>query len=185
MRNSLGSMAPTSQANVAPFIVSILALLFTTFSFWWMNWRRGTLRVTSPATYAAFVSPEKLLVEFPFVLYNTGAIPIVVDDLRLQLPDLSGPPLGFNATVDKIGTDQERAFAIAFAVHGREAKTVICEFQRNPGVAQFRKGDYRIVLEARLDGQTIWTTLHSFPLRITEQALKTIHHGLIVHDNPL
>jgi len=177
-------MALDSQTTVTPFVVSILALLFTTFSFWWMNWRRGTIRVTSPATYAAFVSPDKLLIEFPFVFFNTGAVPIVIDDLRLQLTDTPGPPLSFNATVDKIGTDQERAFAIAFAVHAREAKTVICEFQRNPGQAQLGKGDHRVVLEARLDGHTIWTTLHAFPLRITDQALKTLHDGLIVHENP-
>jgi hypothetical protein len=33
-------------------IISIAALAFTVFSFWWMNWRKGKLIVGPPRTFA-------------------------------------------------------------------------------------------------------------------------------------
>ena len=74
--------------NYSALIISTLALLFTIFSFWWMNWRTGILRVGTPRSYAAFGSVEnKMVLEFPFVFFNDGPIPIIVQNLRLVFHD--------------------------------------------------------------------------------------------------
>lgn len=54
----------------ASLVISGLALLFTVAGFWWMNWRRSNLRVSTPRTYAAVGSRDVLLVKLPFVFYN-------------------------------------------------------------------------------------------------------------------
>ncbi|MFQ5857385.1 MAG: hypothetical protein ACE5LU_17400 [Anaerolineae bacterium] len=86
--------------NNPALIISILALLFTVFSFWWMNWRKGKLHVGSPRGFAAFGSMErKMVLEFPFVFFNDGPIPIIVQSLRLTLLEEQTPrPLNFIAT---------------------------------------------------------------------------------------
>ena len=109
--------------NYPALTISILALLFTVFSFWWMNWRIGKLHVSAPRTYAAFGSLEaKMVLEFPFVFFNDGPIPIIVQNLRLVFPDETQlRPLIFMATVKEVGNHQDRAFATQFPVRGREA----------------------------------------------------------------
>lgn len=119
-------------------IISILALIFTVLSFWWMNWRTGHLHVSGPRSYAAKGALDgRLILRFPFVFFNDGPMPIIIQNLRLIfVEENDGRPLKFAATVKKIRTsdeDQERDFAVQFPVRGREALPLICEFQRNPG----------------------------------------------------
>src|SRR2546425_4823893 len=150
--------------SVASLILSILALCFSALTFWWLNWRPSKLRIGTPPSYAGFGDQHKLLLECPFVFYNDGGRPVVVDNLRLRLPHEGGRPLLFNATVEKLGTDQGRAFATQFFVGPRQAARLICEFQRNPGELTFDPRDYKVVLEARLDGQSRWRPLLVFTL---------------------
>src|SRR5688572_21193856 len=104
----------------AALIISITALLFTVFSFWWMNWRTGNLRVGRPRTFAAFGSQDgKVVLEFPLIFFNDGPIPIFVQNLRLIFLEEKQPrPLNFIAIVKKLGTDEDRAFATQFPVDG-------------------------------------------------------------------
>lgn len=173
--------------NNPALVISILALIFTVFSFWWMNWRKGKLHVTTPRSYAAFGSVErKMVVEFPFVFFNDGPIPIIVQNLRiLFLDEDEAQPLNFNATVRKLGTDEDRAFATQFPVRGREAVLLICEFQREPGGMVFKSQSYRLELQAKLGKSKKWKRLTRFPLTVTERSVNTINKQFIVHDNML
>jgi hypothetical protein len=62
-------------------VVAGCTLLFTVASFWWLNARRGRLESFEPHTYAAAVTPDKVRIRLPLVLYNTRVIPIVVQNL--------------------------------------------------------------------------------------------------------
>jgi len=173
--------------NNPALIISTLALLFTVFSFWWMNWRKGKLHVGAPRTYAAFGSLEgRLVLEFPFVFFNDGPTPIFVQNLRLILSDeKESRPLSFIATVKKLGTDEERAFASQFPVRGKEVMSLICEFQRAPGGIIFEKHNYPIELQAKLDSNKKWKRICKFNLNVNEESLPTINKQFIVHDNML
>ncbi len=166
----------------ASLIISLLAIGLAAFSFWWLNWRPAKLYVATPPTYAGHGS-EKLLLEFPFVFYNSGARPVVVDNLRLQLPTDGGEPLHFTATVEKLGTDEGRAFATPFFVGSRQAVKLICEFQRNPGKLTFKVREYTVQLDGRLNGGLEWEKLHSFVLAVTPRSLETLGTRLIAHEN--
>ena len=66
-------------------VVAICALAFTIASFWWLNARRGRLKTYEPHTFAAAITPQVVRLRLPLVLYNTGAIPIIVQNLRVGL----------------------------------------------------------------------------------------------------
>ncbi len=85
--------------DYAALTISILALLFTVFSFWWMSWRTGKLHVWSPPTYAAYGSQDgPTVLEFPLVFFNDGPTPLIVNNLRLLFLHETQPrPLDFNA----------------------------------------------------------------------------------------
>jgi hypothetical protein len=176
----------TSRANYPALIISSLALLFTIFSFWWMNWRRGKLIVVEPRSYAARGSQsESLIITIPIVFYNNGAAAIVVQNLRLLLLDEGHDttPLFFNATIDKLLSDEGRAFATQFPVRGREAVKLICEFQRSPGSLLFEARRYPIELQAMLNDKKVWKKLCSFHLRVTEAAANVLNQRYVAHDN--
>jgi hypothetical protein len=76
---------PPSVASLVPIAIGVLALLFTIFSFWWMNWRRGKLNVGSFRMFAAGKGVEGsadsknlVIVSLPLVLWNSGARPLLV-----------------------------------------------------------------------------------------------------------
>lgn len=84
--------------TVAALFVATLAFFFAVGSFWWMHWRTGNLQVSDPRTYGASRTDEKMLFWFPFVFFNDGPTPIVVQNLRVVFvgeserppPDLPG-----------------------------------------------------------------------------------------------
>jgi hypothetical protein len=169
--------------DIAAVLISILALSFTLFSFWWLYARKGNLHVSEPRTYAAFGSAGRVMVvEIPLTFFNDGPTPIVVENIRLVFPTIDGIPLRFNATVEKIGTDEGRAYATQFAVPGREVKQLICEFQREMGFT-FIILKYPLILEAQLDDNKEWVKLLSFSLNVGEGDLVSINNNFLVHDN--
>jgi hypothetical protein len=164
-------------------VISIAALLFTVFSFWWMNWRPGKLSVGRPRSYAAIGSASgKVLVEVPLVFFNRGASPVLVQNLRLHIEG-GGTPLRFNALVDRIGTDEGRRFATQFPVRQQEAVTLICEFQRGGGGLLFEARPYSVTLEGVWGRSLRWRRLAMFDLNVTEADLPSINGRLIVRDN--
>lgn len=171
--------------NIPALSISILALLFTVFSFWWMNWRRGKLIVGKPRSYAAYSSPDgKMVMHLPFVFYNSGPLPIFVQNLRVVFLDEESPkPLSFIATVNKIGKDEGRTFATQFPLSGRDAILLICDFQRNPSGRVFEAGKYAMELQAKVNNHQKWKRVCSFELNIAESSVPTIAKQFIVHDN--
>ena len=164
-------------------IISIAALTFTLYSFWWQNWRSGQIVVGAPRLYAAYVDKEKLIIEIPLVIYNSGPKPFLIENLQLELEGVS-EPLYFVATVAKLGTDEDRAFATQFPLHGNKAQNLICEFQRYPKGFTFEAKEYKVKLNALVNEKRDWKCLKMFTLCVSEKDLETINgKAFIVHEN--
>ncbi len=56
---SLANQIAKWLSDHAPLVISVLALGFTLFSFYWMNLRRGTLRIGHPRAYEAGIRRTK------------------------------------------------------------------------------------------------------------------------------
>jgi hypothetical protein len=156
--------------DVDAFIISIGALGFTIFSFWWMNWRKGKLIVGPPRTFA-LASPGEdqiLIVQLPLIFYNNGAATQVVQNLRVTLEQNGkrSPILDFNNTVSDLASVGERQWARQFAIEGRIAYSSIFVFQRTPGKFVPSLGKCSARLEAKLYENMDWMTLLVFDLNI-------------------
>jgi len=104
--------------NYTAVFISIIVLLFTIYSFWWMNWRRGKLYISRLKHCNVFCSESKLYLEFPIVFFNSGALAIVVESLRLKFKHerQDSPAIHFNAIRLKFGSDEGRHFAVPFPI---------------------------------------------------------------------
>jgi|AntAceMinimDraft_16_1070373.scaffolds.fasta_scaffold09654_2 hypothetical protein len=167
-------------------IISTSALGFTIFSFWWMNWRKGKIRLGSNLrSYAARASQNKLLIELPLIFFNTGAVPLVVENLRLYFPKITeeNKYLFFNATVVNLGTDEDRGFAKPFSIHGGDVMEMICEFQNTSTSFRFEEAEYEFKIQALLGHKEQWITLKKYIINARGNELKTLNERLITHDN--
>jgi hypothetical protein len=174
--------------NYSALIISILALLFTVFSFWWMNWRRGKLVIGSPRSFAATCQGEEgnLIVQLPLVFYNKGAATRIVHNLRLTLEqeDRKSSCLYFNNTLSNLASNEDREWARQFAIEGRKSHSSIFVFQKEPGKFVFKAGKVKAILEAKLNDKEKWEKVLTFDIQTPERALGTLNSGrLIAHDN--
>lgn len=167
-------------------IISILALGFTIFSFWWMNWRKGKILLNSNLrTYAACAKGNRLIIELPLIIHNTGAVPIVIENMRLYFPAIKEDKkyLFFNATVSKLGTDENRAFAKPFSISSGNVLELICEFQNTSTSFCFQKDDYNFEVQLLLGNTDNWKSIKTYTIHVHNHDVTTLNERFITHDN--
>jgi hypothetical protein len=146
---------------VAALIVSVLALIFTVGSFWWMNARRGSIEIGRPGTYAFAASTLRL--RLPLALYNTGATALIVTDIRFRPQSATdGEPYLWLATLSNLRpTEGEpRDFTTPFAVLGRSTVEIVAESEGSwcpvPGTERW------MLIEAKLHPSGDWRVVGQF-----------------------
>ncbi len=134
-------------------------------------------------------SDNDVAMTLPLVFHNTGPNPVVLVNLRLR-PIGSGlpSPLVFQATRAGLSlpdSQDQRRFATAIVLSGREARLILCEFMAK-GPVQLSAGDLWLRLEGLVEGEwwprRRWRNLGKFPLRMTTDVLAT-RGPYITHDN--
>ncbi|MET7353387.1 hypothetical protein [Streptomyces mirabilis] len=150
-------------------VVSVCALIFTVASFWWINARQGHLKSWEPHSFAAIVHCSMARLRLPLVLHNTGAKPIVVQDLRLTFPDepASHLPLLWISSPSRLqpGPEDEPKLPAGFAVAGREAQQLLVEFEAPFSGFVPEPRDYKVQLQAKVGHRKGWRSLVTFTLR--------------------
>ncbi len=168
--------------NVA-MIISLFALFFSLYSFWYMTWRKGKIHISKPQFYMGVGSyMGKMVFRFPFTFYNDGPTPIIIQNLQLIFQD-EMLALRFFATMRNVENDGDRAYATEFAIGGREARELGCEFQRQPGEMVFTAKRYPMLLEAQLGYKKPWVPICYFTLNVQEEDVETLNHRFIGHEN--
>lgn len=183
--NTPACSCPISWLTPA-LVVSILALLFTVGSFWWIQARRGRLKSFPPLSYAGVFTERDLVLSLPLVLHNTGPAPIVVLDFRLRIDKTEQQ---FEWTQDDGQPDErallpfymswrsvqgqlepagsrggERHMPSPFPVEGRRAVERFIEFGRRSPALLPLNGPYTATVEVKLAHRSAWSLLLSFPL---------------------
>ncbi|MCX4515318.1 hypothetical protein OHA27_34370 [Streptomyces sp. NBC_01619] len=152
-------------------LLSICALLFTIASFWWLNARQGRLESWEPHSFAAIVHGSMVRLRLPLILHNTGAKPIVVQDLRLTFPDepASHLPLLWMSSPSRLqpGPDEEPELPAGFIVAGREAQRLFIEFEAPFSGLVPEARDYKVRIQVRVGHRKGWRSLLTFTLRTT------------------
>jgi hypothetical protein len=180
---------------MAGVIIALCALGFTLFSFYWMNWRRGRLWVVKPRSFSVLRpiqrpnTPDPIAIALPLVLVNTGARPVVVQNLRLVIPELGGQEFPFilQALKSKLALKADRELAVQFPVRSREAVSIIGEFYRVPANATFEAKAYTAELQGLINDGAKWKKLCAFELRIPARNVAKVNqpNTFLALDNEL
>ena len=150
--------------------ISLVALGFTVFSFWWMNWRPASLRVGNLSNFAAGKArrsgtsePTVIVVTLPLVIYNAGARPAVIEALRLV--GTASTQIGSLACVATesqlpIRGEHEVAsrdyFIFPFALKANEVIKANLVFERDAPEFSYGNLLYHLKLEAKVTGTRDW-----------------------------
>jgi hypothetical protein len=161
-------LSTATWVTMAAVLIAICALLFTVASFWWLNARRGRLRSFEPHTFSAGIPSHVARLRFPVVLYNTGAVPIVVQNLRLRFPrERDSEPLPWVASRSQIRPDEHEShdFPAVFSVPGRTAHQIFVEFGGPSLGFTLESRDYPTLIEVKLGHKKKWKRLLRFTFR--------------------
>lgn len=152
--------------------ISVMALVFSIASFWWLQARRGRLTISRiPAFSGYFDSDKRLNLRLPILLYNTGARTRLVDELRLVFPcweeevaywQTSHPTLRPQSAAEDT-TD----FASPYPISGLHAEIKFIKFSYAVGRALPEPKSTHCRIEARLDGSSTWTVVGHSVLNLT------------------
>lgn len=153
--------------SYAALAISVMALLFTIASFWWLHARPGNLRTYEPTTWAAYVARERSAIRLPLVLHNEGAATVVVSGLRLRFP--GGQEImaweWTRTRVDPRGDDVQDVTA-PFSIPGRQTKELVAEFVGQfPGVVPEPRA-HEVVIEAQCSLHHGWRPVLAFDLQL-------------------
>ncbi len=158
----------------ASLFVSILALVFTILSFWWMNWRPGSLSVGNLQGFIAgrgtILSasepnePNFWVMGLPLILLNRGASPLVVESLRL-VPSHGTPGelLLFERTETPAWTENPQKEKIERdpmflprAIKANDVTSANFVFNAQKSTRKYEARLYHYALEAKLTGHRDW-----------------------------
>lgn len=182
MDAALPLLGATNAWITPPVAISVTALIFTLASFWWMQVRRGRLRVETGHVFSGAITSNKIVLDIPLVFHNPAPASLVVADIKLRL---SGGAGGENSADHKAlpkrmfwiafhgsvypESDKHRQYATPFAVEGRKSVERVIEFQWDTPETQLKDGPYTATVEVLVLpqrwGRRRWRTTCTFPLR--------------------
>lgn len=164
-------------------VIAVLALFFTVGSFWWLQAHRGALKVSEPHTFAAYVGENDVRIRLPLVMYNTGAVPIVVQNLRMVFPEDNAPldyPWRNTRTQLTPAAGDNDDLPAVFAVPGRQVAQKFIEFGGPfPGFIPVGR-DITVGIETKFGHRDTWQRLLTFTLHTQHVAQKGIY---LAHSN--
>lgn len=143
--------------------IACLALAFTVGTFWWLNARQGQIKCFEPHSFATVATPTQSKVRFPLVLYNTGAKPIVVQDMRLWFPGLQSRVLPWSTTRSQLmpAPADRTDLPAAFSIPGRTAQQSFIEFG-GPFAGGVPVSDCHAQIDVKLGHRNGWDRLIAF-----------------------
>ncbi len=147
--------------SLIALVVSVCAVAFTVFSFWWLHVRRGKLVAIGPQYAFGQFNSGKIAIQLPIVLQNTGPRAIVVSALRLHFVDTSTEPLlwvGFSS--DPLHGEFD--FKKPVVIRGFDAAERIFYFQRENAQNLFEPKEVQV--QGIWSGKHSWRVLTSFTM---------------------
>lgn len=149
-------------------LISACALLFTVGSLWWLNARSGRLLMTEIVTFSAYAHARRAMLRIPVALYNTGAKPLVIVDLRLELSSAGlsfvAPSQTFRSSMEPKAGDVDD-FPHPYVVPGRSVVTRFVEFDLDGGIDVMVTGESALGRLSVLVSHQGWRTVGACRIR--------------------
>ncbi|MBF4993648.1 hypothetical protein ITX31_05940 [Arthrobacter gandavensis] len=145
----------------ASLVVSVLALAFTIVSFYWLQARKGCLKLYPVSTFSGAAADPYFLLRLPIMIYNSGAKPRVVSGLRLRLQGEESALLECHTfrTGARPKSEDIEDFFHPYVVPGREVITKFAHFRGEGFSRLLTDVPSSFVVEVQHEGKSKWKAL--------------------------
>lgn len=145
----------------ASVVVASSALVFTVGSFYWLQARKGRLKLFPVSTFSGAAAEPAFFLRVPIMIYNTGAKPRVVSGIRLRFRGDAATLLECHtfrsSVVPKEGDIED--YAHPYVVPGRNVVTKIAHF-RGEGFSRLLTDEpSSFDVEIQHDDKTKWKAI--------------------------
>ena len=149
--------------------IALVALAFAIGSAWWMYVKRGRIRATKPPHFALLHNGTVFFIRVPLAIRNTGGRTLVVQDMRLWLPEspqvLAIPWRRTVETLLPVSTEPTRD-PVPFAVKGHDAVASVAEFGPPFPGFNLHSPNPLLRVEVMLADRLEWETMMNFRLEL-------------------
>lgn len=152
--------------------------------------RPGKLLVGKPRAWATAIAQgggeRRRLISLPILFYNQGALPVLVQNLRL-VPVASSresTAYDFNSVATSLTHDTPHTPATQMPVPGRQTLALVGEFLHPKNEGRLPTGRHAFELQAVLGENMNWTVLTSLELVVLPEVAIAVERGdFIALDN--
>ncbi|KAB7709828.1 hypothetical protein GBN32_12005 [Plesiomonas shigelloides] len=171
------------KSSDVALILSLCALFFTIFSFWYMNWRSGKLNVGPINTLyigtgiEGFTSKVHIL-GVPLIIWNSGAQPLVLHKLRVEMNEL-GLLWEFERTQTSLDLNyvdsKDDYLALPLSLKANEIKTINAIFNLRLNGFEYTSRNYKFKIQALLFGKAEWITVSEIKFDCSNSRSSTLY----------
>ncbi|MHA1400665.1 MAG: hypothetical protein ACTSQE_09985 [Candidatus Heimdallarchaeaceae archaeon] len=157
-------------------IISIVALLISILSFYYIHMRKGKLIFAKPHLYYLYKCDNHFIITFPVNITNTGAVVHTIDFLLgIVTSETNDNVFEFPMSKNLDGllpSDEKKApYINSFEVSPRSSQTKLISFESE--VSYLPDGEYAFELAGHIDGcELIIRDLMTFDIEINEETRK-------------
>lgn len=167
--------------NLPSVIVACCALVFTVGSFYWLQARKGRLKLYPVTTFMGAANNRTFVLRVPIIIYNSGARPRVVCGIRLRWQGdkkFLFECHTFRKTIDAQPGDHED-YAHPYVIPGRNVVTKFANFRGEDFACHLSDKSSIFDVEVMLDDQPEWKPLG--PVRIHTEIMNDT--GYVTYSN--
>lgn len=168
----------------APVLVALCALLFTVGSFYWLQARKGRLKLYPVMTFGGRVTEENFALRVPIIIYNSGARPRVITAIRLRWQG-DGNFLFECHTFRKAlqaKRDDTEDYAHPYVISGRSVVTKYAHFVGDGFGEHLSDKPSTFDVEVILDDSMQWTVLGL--VQIHTEIMYSTTYDIVYSNNP-
>lgn len=143
-----------------------------------MNWRRGSLRVTTPRTFHAKRTSSRILLALPLTLSNSGARQIGVSAVRLTF----GRDTLQGVSTFEAGVTAPKTFFSGISIAGRSTTISMVEFVSEQDWT-LPLEPCELQVEVLVAGNRNWSSLGAIVLHLNSETSKLLTSSYLGLDN--
>jgi len=168
-------------------ILSLLALMLSLVTFWYVSLRKGKVTVENPVSFKSFGSPgkkERIPIRLPLVISNTGSKTKILSRLSLVEKD-NARIFNYSAFLDDVTKldEDKRSPPKPIILPSFSSTLVYIEFQSDEIVFEFTDKPVEFILQSKINSSKKEVIIGNLRLQVPSELIKQINQEMIMVEN--
>lgn len=174
-------------AETISLILSLLALILSLLTFWYVSLRKGKVTVENPASFKSFGSPgkkERIPIRLPLVISNTGSKTKILSRLALVEKE-NARIFNYSAFLDDVTIfdEDKRSPPKPIILPPFSSTLVYIEFQSDEQFFEFTDKPVEFILRSKINSSKKEVIIGHIRLQAPSELIKQINGEMRIVEN--